>query len=225
MASSSIILWQTDGEKWKQWDFIFLGSKITADQEIERCLLLGRRAMTNVDSILKTRDIILLSNFHLVKAMVSPVVMYGYNSWDCKVGWVPKNWHIYIFLRTDIFKLWCWRRLLRVPWTTRRSNQSFPKGNQPWIFVGRTDAEVKLQYFGSPDAKSQLTGKDPDAGKVWGEEEKRTTEDEVVGWHNWLSGRKSEQMQGYNEGQGSLSCYSPRGHRVGHHLATEKNNK
>ena len=84
MASSPITSWQTDGEKWKQWDFIFLGSKITADQETEKCLLLGRRAMTNVDSILKTRDIILLSNFHLVKAMVFPVVMYRYKSWTVK---------------------------------------------------------------------------------------------------------------------------------------------
>ena len=115
MASGPITSWQINGERMA--DFIFLGSKITADgdcsHEIKRCLLLGRKVMTNLDSILKSRDIILPTEVHLVKAMVFPVVMYGCESWTIK-----KTEH----QRTDAFELWCWRRLLRVPWTARRSN-------------------------------------------------------------------------------------------------------
>ena len=124
MASGPITSWEIDGETVETVsDFIFLGSKITADgdcsHEIKRCLLLGRKVMINLHSILKRRDIILPRNVHLVKAMVFPVVMYGCESWTIK-----KAEH----RRTDDFELWCWRRLLRVPWTTRRS--SFPKGSQ-----------------------------------------------------------------------------------------------
>ena len=118
MASSPITSWQIDGEAMETvTDFILGGSKITADgdcsQEIQRCLLLGRKVMTNLDSILKSRDISLPTKVHLVKAMVFPVVMYGCESWTVK-----KAEH----QRIDAFELWCWRRLLRVPWTTRRSN-------------------------------------------------------------------------------------------------------
>ena len=121
MASSPITSWQIDGETMeKVRDFIFGGSQITADgdcsHEIERCLLLGRKVMTNLDSILKSRDITLPTKFCLVKAMVFPVVMYGCESWTIKK---TKS------QRTDAFKLWCWRRLLRVLWTARRSSQSF----------------------------------------------------------------------------------------------------
>ena len=116
MASSPIISWKIDGET--VTDFIFLGSKITADRdcshEIKRCLLLGRKAMTNIDSILKTRDITLPTKVHLVKAMVFPVVMYGCESWTVKKAECQ---------RIDAVELWCWRRLLRVLWTARRSNQ------------------------------------------------------------------------------------------------------
>ena len=124
MASGSITSWETDGETVETVsDFIFLGSKITVDgdcsHEIKRCLLLGRKVMTNLDSILKSRDITLPTKVRLVKAMVFPVVMYGYESWTIK-----KAEH----RRTDAFKLWCWRRLLRIPWTERRSID--PKGNQ-----------------------------------------------------------------------------------------------
>ena len=120
MASSPITSWQIDGETGETVsDFIFGGSKITADgdysHEIKRRLLLGRKVMTNLDSILKSRDITLPTKFHLVKAMVFPVVMYGCESWTIKKA---ERWRI------DAFKLWCWRRLLRVPWTTRRSNQT-----------------------------------------------------------------------------------------------------
>ena len=121
MASSPITSWQRDGETWKQWQTIFLDSKITADGncscEIKRHLLLGRKAMTKLDIILKSRDLTLPTNVHLVKAMVFPVVMYGCKSWTIKA----EHWRI------DAFKLWCWRRLLRVPWTARRSNQSILK--------------------------------------------------------------------------------------------------
>ena len=123
MASSLITSWQIEGEKVEAvTDFIFLGFKIAVDSdcsyEIKSCLLLGRKSMTNLDSVLKSRDITLLTKIHMVKAMVFPVVMYGCESWTMK-----KAEH----QRIDAFELWCWRRLLRVPWTARRSNQSILK--------------------------------------------------------------------------------------------------
>ena len=130
-------------------DFILRGSKITADgdcsHEIKRHLLLGRKVMTNLDSIFKSRDITLLTKACLFKAMVFPVVMYGCESWTTK-----KAEH----RRIDAFELWCWRRLLRVPWTARRSNQSILKGDQSWVFVGRTDAEAETPILWPPDAKN-----------------------------------------------------------------------
>ena len=127
ITSAPIISWQIDGETMETvTDFIFLGSKITADgdcsREIKRCLLRGRKAMTNLGSILKSRDITLLTKVHLVKAMVFPVVMYGCENWT-----INKVEH----QRTDAFELWCWRRLLRVPWTARRFNQSILKEISP----------------------------------------------------------------------------------------------
>ena len=124
-------------------DFIFGGSKITADgdcsHEIKRPLLLGRKVMTNLDSIFKSRDITLPTNVHLVKAMVFPVVMYGCESWTVKKA---ERWRI------DAFELWCWRRLLRVPWTARRSNQSILKEISPGIYLEGMMLKLKLQYFG-----------------------------------------------------------------------------
>ena len=101
----------------------------------------------------------------------------------------------------------CWR----VSWTARRLNQVNPTGNQPWIFIGGTDAEAQAPIFWPPDEKSQLIGKDPDAGKDWRQEEKGMTEEEMVGWHHWLNGHEFEQALGDNEGQGSLACCSPQG--------------
>ena len=149
MESGPITSWQRDGETVETVsDFIFLGSKITADgdcsQEIKRHLLLGRKVMTNLDSILKSRDIILPTKVHLVKAMVFPVVMYGCESWTVKKAECR---------RTDALELWCWRRLLRVPWTARRSNQSILK-DQSWVFIGKTDAEAETPLLWPPDAKS-----------------------------------------------------------------------
>ena len=130
------------GKQWKQWLTIFLGSKITADgdcsHEIKRHLLLGRKVMTNLDSILKSRDITLPTKVHLVKAMVFPVVMYGCESWTVK-----KAEH-----RIDAFELWCWRRLLRVPWTARRSNQPILKEISSEYSLEGLMLKVKLQYFG-----------------------------------------------------------------------------
>ena len=185
MASSTVTSWQIDGETVETViDFILGGSKITADSdcshEIKRCLLLGRKLMTNLDSILKSRDITLPTKVHLVKAMVFPVVMYGCESWSIK-----KTKH----RRIDAFELWCWRRLLRVPWTARRSNR---KGNQSWLFIGRTDAEAEAPILWPPDAQNWLIGKDLDSGEDWSQEKKGTTEDEMVGWRHWLNGHEFE---------------------------------
>ena len=144
MASGPITSWQIDGEQQKQWQTLFLGSsKITADgncrDEIERRLLLGRKVMTNLDSILKSRDITLPTKVHLVKRMVFPVVMCGCESWTVK-----KAEH----QRIDAFELWCWRRLLRVPWTARRSNQSILKEISPGCPLEGLMLKLKLQYFG-----------------------------------------------------------------------------
>ena len=148
MASGPISSWQIDGETMEtETDFIFLGSKITADgdfrHEIKRRLLLGRKAMTNLDSILKSRDITLLIKVCLVKAIAFPVVMYGCESWTLK-----KAEH----QRTDAFELWCWRRLLRVPWTARRSSQSTLKEISPEYSLEGLMLKLKLQYLMPPDA-------------------------------------------------------------------------
>ena len=138
MASGPIISWEIDGEPVR--DFIFLGSKITADgdcsyHEIKRRLLLGRKVMTNLDSIFKSRDITLPAKVHLVKAMVFPVVMYGCESWTVKKA---ERWRI------DAFELWCWRRLLRVPWTARRSKHSILKEINPGCSLEGLMLKLKL---------------------------------------------------------------------------------
>ena len=116
--------------------------------------------------------------------------------------------------RIDAFELWCWGRLLEGPLDSKEIKLVKPKGNQLWIFVGRTDAEAEAPILWPPDVKSWLTGKDPDAEKGWGQEGKRVTEDEVVGWHHWLYRHEFEQALGDGEGQGSLTCCSPWGCRV-----------
>ena len=144
MASGPIISWEIDGETVETVpDFIFWGSKITADgdcsHEMKRRLLLGRKVMTNLDSIFKSRDITLPTNVQLVKAMFFPVVMYGYESWTVKKAECQ---------RIDAFELWCWRRLLRIPWTARRSNQSILKEIHPGCSLEGLMLKLKLQYFG-----------------------------------------------------------------------------
>ena len=163
MASSPITSWQIDGEKWEKWLILFSWARkslqmVTAAMNL-RHLLLGRKTMTNLVKILKSRDIILPTKVRLGKAMVFPVVMYGCDSWTIKKAECQI---------IDAFKLWCWRSLLRVPWTARRSNQSIL--NQSWIFIGRTDAEAETPILWTPDAKNWLIGKDPDAGKDWRKE-------------------------------------------------------
>ena len=182
-------------KQWKQWDFIFEGSKITVDSdcshETKRCLLLGRKAVTNLDSILKCRDITLPTKGHLVKAMVFPVVMYSCESWTIKKAECQ---------RIDVFELWCWGRLLSLL-DCKQFKPVNPKRNQSWMFIGRTDAEAETSVLWPPYAKSWLIGKDSDAGRDWGQEEKGTTEDEMTGWHHWLSGHEFEQTPGNGEGQ------------------------
>ena len=156
MASGPITLWEIDGETVETVsDFTFLSSKITADgdysHEIKRHLLLGRKVMTNLDSIFKSRDITLPTKVCLVKAMVFPVAMYGCESWTIKKA---EHWRI------DAFELWCWRRLLRVPWTARRSNQSVhSEGDQSWDVFRRNDAEAETPVLWPPHEKSWLIGK------------------------------------------------------------------
>ena len=167
-------------------NFLFLDSKITADgdcsHEIKRQLLLVRKAITNLYSILKRWDITMPTMVHVVKATVFPVVMYGCKSWTIKKS---ECWRI------DAFELWYWRRLLRVL-DCKEIQPVHPKGNQLWIFIGRTDVEAETLILWPPDAKSWLIGKDPDARKDWKREEKGAIEDEMVGWHHWLSEHEFE---------------------------------
>ena len=160
MASGPITSWEIDGETVS--DFIFLGSKISADgdcsHEIKRHLLLGRKIMTNLDSILKNRDIILPTKVRLVKAMVFSVVMYGYESWTVKKAECR---------RIDAFELWCWRRLLRVHWTARRSNQSILKIS-PGISLEGMMLKLKLQYFGHLMRRVDSLEKTLMLGGIWG---------------------------------------------------------
>ena len=158
-------------------DFIFLDSEITADgdfsHEIKRFLLLGRRIMTNLDSVLKGRDIALPTKVHLVKSMVFPVVMYGCESWTVEEGWAPKNW---CFLTVVLEKI------LESPLDCREIQPVHSEGDQPWDFFVRNDAKAETPVLWPPHSKSWLIGKDSDAGWDWGQEEKGMTEDEMVGW-------------------------------------------
>ena len=180
-------LWEIDGETVETVsDFIFLGSKITADgdcsHEIKRCLLFGRKVMTNLDSILKSRDITLPTKVRLVKAMVFQVVMYGCESWTVKKAERQ---------RIDAFELWCRRRLLRVPWTARRSNQSILKEISPRCSLEGMMLKLKVQYFGYLMQRVDSLEK-TDAGRGWEQEEKGLTEDEMAGWHHRLNEHEFE---------------------------------
>ena len=171
MASGRITSWQIDGKTMETMkDFIFLGSKITADcdcsHEIKRHLLLGRKVITNLDSILKSRDITLPTKVHLIKAIVFPVVLYGCQRWTIKKA---ECWRI------DAFELWCWQRLLRVPWTAKISNQSILKEISPERSLEGLMLKLKLRYFGHLMQRADwLEEKDPDAGKDWRQEKGMT---------------------------------------------------
>ena len=184
MASGPITSWQIEGETVS--DFIFCGSRITADgdcsHEIKRHLLLGRKVMNNLDSILKSRDITLPTNTCLVKAMDFPVVMYGCESWTIKKTERRRN---------NAFELWGWRRLLRVPWTARRSNQSILKEIRPEYSLEGLILKLKLQYFGHLMRRTDSLQNTLMLGKTE-EEEKGTTEDEMGEWHQQLDGYEFE---------------------------------
>ena len=176
--------------------------------EVKRHLFLWKKAMTNLDSILKSRDITLSIKFHLVKALVFPVLMYGCESCTIK--------------KADAFELWL-EKTLESLLDCKEIKPVHPQGNQSWIFIGGTDAEAEAPILWPPDAKNWLIWKYPDARKDWRQEEKGLTEDEMVGWHHWLNGHEFEQAPGVGDGQGSLACCSPWGCRVGHDWATELN--
>ena len=203
MASSPTTSWQIEGGKVKTvTDFIFLGSRITADgdcsHEIKRRMLLGRKAITNLDSILKSTDITLPTKVRIVKAMIFPVDMYECESWTIK-----KAEHQSI----DAFELWCWRRLLRVPWTARRSTQSILKEISPEYSLEGLMLKLKLQYFGHLMQRADSFEETLMLGKIEGRRRRGTTEDEMAGWHHQLNGHEFEQAPGVGDGQGSLLFY------------------
>ena len=203
-----------------------MGSKITADgdcsHEIKRRLLLGRKVMASLssvqfssvaqscptlclDSILKSRDITLPTTVRLVKVMVFPIVIHVW-MWelDYKESWVPKNW----CFRTVVLE-----KTLESPLDCKEIQPVNPKGNRSWIFIGRTDAEAETPALWPPHMKSWLIGKDSDAGRDWGQEEKGTTEDEMAGWHHWLDGRESGWTPVVGDGQGGLACCDSQGRK------------
>ena len=208
MASGPITSWEIDGETVETVaDFTFLGSKITADgdcsHEIKRRLLLGRKVMTNLDSILKSRDITLSTKVCLVKATVFPVVMYGCESWTVKKAERQ---------RIDAFELWCWRRLLRIPWTARRSNQSILKQIGPGCLLEGLILKLKLQYFGHLMQRTNSLEKTLMLGKIEGG--RRRGRQKMGCWMASqmpfkLNGHEFEQALGVGDGQGSLACCSP----------------
>ena len=190
----SITSWQIDGETMVTvTDFIFLGYKITADgdcsHEIKRCLLLGRKVMTNLDSILKSRDITLPKSVHLIKAIVFPVVMYRCEIWTIKQA---ECWII------DAFELWCWRRLLRVPWTARRSNQPVLKEISPEYSLERWMVKLKLQNFGHLMWRTDSLEKTLILGKIEGKRRRGYQRMRWLGWHHRLDGHEFEQTLGRN---------------------------
>ena len=217
LASSPIISWQIDevkGKQWKQWQTLFswapksdgdcmqmvLHADGDCSHEIKAHLLLARKAMTNLDSVLKRQK-------HYLANKCLHSQSYGFSSshvwmWelDHKEGWAPKNW---CFLTVVLEKT------LQSPLDCQEIQPVHPKGNQFWIFIGRTDVEAETPILWPPDAKNWLIWKDPDAGKDWSREEKGMTEDEMIGWHHWLDGH--EQAQGVGDGQGSLACCRPWG--------------
>ena len=210
MAFSPITSWQIDGETVvTAADFIFWGSKITTDgdcsHEIKRRLLLGRKVMTNLDSILKSRDITLTTKIRLVKAMVFPIVMYGCESWTVKKA---ERWRI------DAFELWCWRRFLRVPWTARRSNQSILKEISPEYSLEGLMLKLKLQYFGLLRWRADSSEKTLMVGKIEGRRRRGRQR------MRWLDGitdlmdmNEFGQTPGVGDGQGGLACCSPQGRK------------
>ena len=206
------------GKQWKQWDFIFLGCKITADgdcsHEIKRRLLLGRKTMTNLDSILKSRNITLPTKVRMVKAMVSSVVMYGCESWTIKKTECQ---------RIDAFELWYWKRPLRVPWTARRSNQSILKEVSPAHSLEGQLLKLKLQYFGHLTWRTDSLKKTLMLDNIEGRT-RRGWQDMLVGGHHQLNVHWFEQALGAGDGQGSVVLLSMGSQRIRHNWTTEQQN-
>ena len=205
MASGPITSWQIDGETVETVSDYFSGlhnhCRCWLQPWSKKRLLLVRKVMTNLDSILKSRDITLPTNVCLLKAMVFPVVMYGCESWTIKRAECQ---------RIDAFELWCWRRL-ESPMDCKEVQPVHPKGDQSWLFIGRTDTEAETPILWLPDVKNWLIRKYPDAWKNWRQEEKGTTEHEMVGWHHQFNGHEFESTLGVGDGQGGLACCSPWG--------------
>ena len=208
-----ITSWQLDGETMETvTDFIFLGSKITADDdgshEIKRCFLLGRKAMTNLDSILKSRDITLPTKVHLVKAMVFPAVMYGCESWIIKKADGQT---------IDAFELWCWRRLLRVPWTARRCNQSILKETSPEYSLEGLMLKLQVQYSGHLMRRTDSLEKTVILGKIKGGRKRgqqRMIWLDGITWHGGHEFEPTGPSQLLEPvGHGSLACCSPWGRK------------
>ena len=204
MASSSITSWRIDGETMEtETDFIFLSSKITADGDCSHEI---KRRLPWKKSYEKPRQHIRKQRHYFANKGPSSQ-SYGFSSghvwmWelDHKESWVPKNW---------CFGIVVLEKSLQSPLDCKEIKPVHPKGNQSWIFTGRTDAEAEAPILWPRDVKNWLTGKDPDAGKDWRWEEKGMTEDEMIGWHHWLNGPEFEQALGVGDGQGGLACCSP----------------
>ena len=216
MASGPITSWEIDGEIVETAaDFILGGSKITADgdcsHEIKRCLRLGRKVMTNLDSILKSRGITFPTKVCLVKAMVFPVVMYGCESWNIRK-----------LSTKELMLLNCGvGEILQSPLDGRETQPVHPEGNQFWLFIGRTDAEAETPIFWPHDVTNWLIWKDTDAGKDWWQEEKGTTEDEMDGWHHRLMSLSNSGSWWWTGRPGILQSMGSQ--RVRHDWATELN--
>ena len=187
------------GKQWKQWQTLFWGLQNDCNHEIKRHLLLGRKVINNLHSILKSRDIILPTKVHLVKAVVFPVVMYGCDSWIIKK------------IENQCFRTVMLEKTFESPLDWKEIQSAYPKGNQSWIFTGKTDDEAEAPIFWPPDAKNWFIRKDPDAGKDLRQEEKGTIENEMVGWQHRLNGHEYDQTSGVGDGQGCLACCSPWG--------------
>jgi len=214
MASSAITSWQIDREIMERVrDFIFGGSKISADgdcsHEIKRHLLLGRKTTTNLDSILKSRDITFLDKGPFSQSYVFCSSYVWMWELDHKESWALKNWCFWTVVL---------EKTLESPLECKEIKPVNPKGNQSWIFIGKTDAEAPILWL--PDVKNWLLWKDLDAGKVWRQVDKGMTEDEMVGWHHWPNGREFEQALGTGVGQGNLCAAVHRSQSVVHSWAT-----
>ena len=195
-AIGSITSWQIDGETMETVKDYFGGLQNHSSHEIKRWLLFGRKVMTNLDSLLKSRDITLQTKICLVKAMVFSVVMYGCENWTIKKAESR---------RIDAFELWCWRRLSRVPWTAKGSNQSILNEISPEYTLEGLMLKLKLQYFGLLMRRTDSLKKTLMLGKIEGRR-RRVRKDEMVGWYHWLDGYEFEWALGAGDGQGGLAC-------------------